>query len=83
MRRTLPFVAFVSYWRNSLKVVNDEWSVWMETDKRVELTATPMSTRKPYRRPQLVEYGRVGELTKGGAAPNSYEDVDFFYSSVT
>lgn len=37
--------------------------------------------RKAYRKPQLVEYGRVGEVTQGGGASFSYESGLYTYTS--
>ena len=38
--------------------------------------------RKAYRKPQLVEYGRVGELTQSGGIPDTSETGIYTLTSV-
>ena len=45
----------------------------MNGTQQTETPALNVQARKVYRRPQLVEYGRVSELTQGGFVPESTE----------
>ncbi len=47
----------------------------MEQQTNTKLNAASPSERKAYRKPQLVEYGRVGDLTKGGYVGDPTEDA--------
>lgn len=40
-----------------------------------------MKARKTYVKPQLVEYGQVGEVTQSGATPSLIEDTIYFLAS--
>lgn len=47
----------------------------MEQKPNKKPVALSVEELKEYTKPRLVEYGRIGELTKNGAAgSNSYED---------
>jgi hypothetical protein len=37
-----------------------------------------VDTRKPYSKPQLVEYGRVGEITQSGGTPYPFGEDGFY-----
>lgn len=54
----------------------------MEQEKSLEPIGS-VDERKTYTKPQLVEYGRVGELTQGGIDPNNVEGGLYFLSSGT
>ncbi len=49
----------------------------MEQERPME-SEVPVEERKPYRKPELVEYGRVGDLTQGGAYSSTTQESAFY-----
>ena len=53
----------------------------MKATELTQLPDTEPQARKAYRKPQLVEYGRVEQMTRSGtSAPGTVEDAIYFTS---